>query len=208
MGEEKEIKEVSLLNSFVSLVLSTLDLNFTSENLLKELRLISSRLLKLSSIRISRLRAPSLLSEAHAFRDSCSLTFVIAIKRAAPFSGSSFEWVNYETLLTVTFVKILTARCVILSRCLSTVFFHDYLQVFFFTSQLRTILLFFLISLSFNPKYFAYEPRLVLISECKSQTRVERGEIESCMRLILLPRHSFYTASTRSWLISSQQISF
>ena len=148
-----------------------------------------------------------MLSEAHAFRDSCSLTFVIAIKRAAPFSGSAFEWVNYETLLTVTFVKILTVRCVILSRCLSTVFFHDYLQVFFYQPT-KNYLTFFLISLSFNPKYFAYEPRLVLISECKSQTRVKRGKIESCMRSILLPRHSFYTASTRSWLISSQQISF
>ena len=73
----------------------------------------------------------------------------------------------------------------------------------FFTSPLRTISLFFLISLSFNPKYSAYEPRLVLISECKSQTRVKRGKIESCVLSILLPRHRFYTASTRSWLISS-----
>lgn len=72
-----------------------------------------------------------MLSEAHAFRRSYSLTLVIAIKRAASFSGSAFEWVNFETLLSETFVKILTVRYVILSRCLSTVFFHDYLQVYF-----------------------------------------------------------------------------
>lgn len=45
----------------------------------------------------------AMLSEAHAFRRSCSLTLVIAIKRAASFSGSAFELVNFETLLKLKF---------------------------------------------------------------------------------------------------------
>ena len=96
---------------------------------------------------------PAMLSEAHAFRDSCSLTFVIAIKRAAPFSGSAFEWVNYETLLTVTFVKIwqyVVSSCRgVSAQSSSMITFRS-----FFTSQLRTILLFFLFHCLLIPNIF------------------------------------------------------